>query len=108
MVQCAQASMQMPCCHSPLKTRNGWRGRFSQAVSKPSWGAATGQILRFVCREHFLAMKVYAGGPQDIEDARKVIATAGDSIDLALLRRLAVQYGRTAASSLGNLLAERR
>jgi hypothetical protein len=53
-------------------------------------------------------MKVYAGGPQDIEDARKVIATAGDSIDLALLRRLAVQYGRTAASSLGNLLAERR
>lgn len=77
---------------------------FARAIVVPFMG----EVLRFVSREDFLAMKVYAGGPQDIDDARKVIAAAGDSLDLALLRRLADLYGRSAATVLENLLAERR
>ena len=77
---------------------------FARAIVVPFMG----QMLRFVCREDFLAMKAYAGGPQDVDDARKVIKAAGDSLDLALLRRLAVQYGRSAATALESLLAERR
>jgi hypothetical protein len=40
-------------------------------------------------REDFVAMKVFAGGLQDIADAEQVIAAAQDAIDLSLLRRLA-------------------
>ncbi|MGA2861429.1 MAG: hypothetical protein ACLQFT_07380 [Steroidobacteraceae bacterium] len=75
---------------------------FSRTIEVPFMG----QSLRFVSREDFLAMKVAANGPQDIEDARNVIAAAGDSLDLVLLRRLAAQYSRSAAASLENLLAK--
>ena len=86
----------------------GLRGMESAAFSRAIEVPFQGQSLRFVSCEDFLAMKVFAGGPQDVADARNVIAAAGDSLDLALLRRLAAQYGRSAAATLKNLLAEAR
>jgi hypothetical protein len=75
---------------------------FTRTIEVPFMG----QSLRIVSREDFLAMKVFARGPQDIEDARNVIAAAGDSLDLVLLRRLAAQYGPSAAATLENLLGQ--
>ena len=74
---------------------------FARAVDVPFQG----QTLRVIGREDFIAMKIFAGGPQDLSDARHVIDAASDQIDLALLRRLAEQYGRQTALSLEALLS---
>jgi len=37
------------------------------------------EILRVIGLEDFIAMKVFAGGPQDLEDARRAIAVSANS-----------------------------
>jgi hypothetical protein len=49
-------------------------------------------------------MKCFAGGPQDLEDARIAIKTA-EHVDLDLLRRITRRFGRAAADALELLLA---
>jgi predicted nucleotidyltransferase len=61
--------------------------------------------LRIVGREDFIAMKCYAGGPQDILDARSAYRAAPGPIDLDLLRTVARRFGRQAADRLEEVLA---
>jgi hypothetical protein len=75
---------------------------FARAVDVPFQG----ETLRVIGREDFIAMKVFAGGPQDLSDARHVIDAASHQLNLALLRRLAEKYGRQAALSLEVLLSK--
>lgn len=63
-----------------------------------------GQTLTVVGREDFIAMKVFAGGPHDLADARHVIQAASGQLDLALLRRLAARFGRPTAAAIERLL----
>lgn len=65
-----------------------------------------GQLLRVVGREDFIAMKVFAGGPQDILDARNVLRAAGKDLDMPLLQRLTSRYGRQAVKSLDSILSK--
>jgi hypothetical protein len=74
---------------------------FSRAVDVPFQG----EVLRFIGREDFIAMKVFAGGPMDLIDAARAISAAGNSLDMKLVRRLADRYGGDAAASLNRLLA---
>jgi predicted nucleotidyltransferase len=74
---------------------------FERAVEVPFQG----QTLKVIGREDFIAMKVFAGGPQDFADARYVVQAASGQLDLVLLRRLASQYGRQAAVALEALLS---
>jgi predicted nucleotidyltransferase len=64
-----------------------------------------GQKLRIVGREDFIAMKCYAGGPQDILDARSAYWAAPGPIDLDLLRTVTRRFGREAADRLQEVLA---
>lgn len=73
---------------------------FERAISVPFQGAR----LRVVGVEDFIAMKVFAGGPQGIADARHAFAAAKNTIDRDLLLRLAARYGRQASSELSKLL----
>jgi hypothetical protein len=73
---------------------------FSRVIDVPFQGAA----LRVIGREDFIAMKVFAGGPQDMADAGNAISIAGESLDMVLLERLAKRYGRNAIDSLKKLL----
>jgi len=73
---------------------------FSRAIEVPFQGMS----VKFIGREDFIAMKVFAGGPLDLVDARRAIAAAGPSLDLALTRRLARAFGRDAADALHRLL----
>lgn len=74
---------------------------FARAIEVPFKGAR----LRVVCIEDFIAMKVFAGGPQDIRDAERALAVANNSIDKDLLLRLAARYGRTTLEGLKKLTA---
>lgn len=62
--------------------------------------------LRVVGLEDFIAMKVFAGGPQDLADARAAIAAAGERLNQTLAKALARRFGRDVAESLETLIAE--
>jgi hypothetical protein len=73
---------------------------FSRAISVPFQG----EILKVLGREDFIATKVFAGGPQDLIDARNTIAVAENTLDIALLRQITKQFGPDALSALEELL----
>lgn len=54
--------------------------------------------------EDFVAMKLFAGGPQDLSDAALAVVAAGDALDVPLLKRLASGYGHSAVEALEKLL----
>ena len=50
-------------------------------------------------------MKCFAGGPQDILDARSAYRSAHGRVDLDLVRAVARRFGRDAADNLEQVLA---
>lgn len=73
---------------------------FTRAIEVPFRGAT----LRIVGREDFIAMKCFAGGPQDLLDARAAFEGAQGPVDLDLLRTVTRRFGREAADRLENIL----
>ena len=84
----------------------GLRGLDPEALSRASEVAFVDGVLRIVGREDLIAMKLFAGGPQDLSDARAALQLDQETLDLELLRRLAARFGRSAERSLESLLAE--
>jgi len=82
--------------------RNLDPGAFSRSLTIPFQKTT----LRVVGREDFIAMKCFAGGPQDIIDAREAIKIADQPLDIDLLRRVTRRFGRAAADHLERLLGE--
>ncbi len=82
----------------------GLRGLDPAAFSRTIEVPFAGTRLQVIGREDFIAMKVFAGGPQDIVDARNAIDISRESLDLDLLRKLALQFGRACAATLETLL----
>jgi hypothetical protein len=74
---------------------------FSRSTAVPFQGGA----LPVISREDFIAMKCFAGGPQDLADARVALQTRDARLDIELLRRIARRFGRAAADVLEGLLA---
>lgn len=72
---------------------------FARAIDVPYLDT----FLRVIGREDFIAMKLFAGGPLDIDDARRTIAAA-TSLDTDLLLRLSTQYGADTVVILNKLL----
>jgi len=64
----------------------GLRGMDPQVFARTFEITFRDQQLRIVGREDFIAMKCFAGGPQDLLDARSAYQTAQGPIDLDLLR----------------------
>ena len=75
---------------------------FGRAIHVPFQGVT----LRVVGREDFVAMKLFAGGPQDLADATSVVRLVGNELDLNLLRRLAQRYGRATVTALDTLMTD--
>lgn len=63
------------------------------------------ETLRIVGREDFIAMKCFAGGPQDLLDARSAYHAASGPLDLDLLRTVTRRFGREAADRLEEILS---
>lgn len=78
----------------------GLRGLDPEAFERTISVAFSGTNLRIIGREDFIAMKCFAGGPQDMADAQEALMAAGSSIDLDLLRRITRRFGRPAADAL--------
>lgn len=83
----------------------GLRGADPEATSRAVSVTFRGASLRFIGREDFIAMKCFAGGPQDLADAREALKAAEGRVDVDLLRRIARRFGRTALDALNTLLS---
>lgn len=84
----------------------GLRGLEVEAFQRAIEVTFQGTQLRVVGVEDFIAMKLFAGGPQDIADARYALAAAKAAIDDQLLLRLVTRYGRQAMGELKKLLGD--
>jgi hypothetical protein len=84
----------------------GLRGLDPQAFSRTVDVPFSGETLRIIGREDFIAMKCFAGGPQDIVDAGLALRSAQEPVDLDLLRRVTRRFGRAAADVLEQVLAQ--
>jgi predicted nucleotidyltransferase len=73
---------------------------FSRAIEVQFYGVN----LRIVGREDFIALKCFAGGPRDLEDARAAFEAAQGPVDLDLLRAVTRRFGREAADRLEEIL----
>jgi predicted nucleotidyltransferase len=82
----------------------GLRGLDPQVLSRAVNIPFGGETIRVVGREDFIAMKCFAGGPQDLEDARIALET-GQQLDFDLLRRVTRRFGRSAADALELLMS---
>jgi predicted nucleotidyltransferase len=83
----------------------GLRGLDPQVFSRAIEVPFLGERLRIVSREDFIAMKCFAGGPQDIVDARSAYHSAQGPVDLDLIRTVTRRFGRDAADRLEHLLS---
>lgn len=83
----------------------GLRGLDPGAFTRGIEVGFQGDILRFVGREDFIAMKCFAGGPQDLLDAKDAYLGAGGPTDLDLMRRIARRFGRDCADRLEEILS---
>lgn len=84
----------------------GIRGLDPAAFSRTVELLFHGTALRVVGLEDFISMKIFAGGPQDLSDARAAIVAAGDLLNQSLAKALAQRFGRNVAETLERLLAE--
>jgi predicted nucleotidyltransferase len=83
----------------------GLRGMDPELFSRTVEVTFLGTQLRIVGREDFIAMKCFAGGPQDITDARAAFRGAQGPVDLDLLRTVTRRFGRDAADNLEEVMA---
>jgi hypothetical protein len=83
----------------------GLRGLDPQVFSRAIEVTFLNENLRIVGREDFIAMKCFAGGPQDVADARAAYQAAQAPADLDLLRTVTRRFGRDAADKLEEILA---
>jgi uncharacterized nucleotidyltransferase DUF6036 len=83
----------------------GLRNMDTEILSRTLAVKFRNETLRIVGREDFVAMKCFAGGPQDLLDARSAYQAAPGPIDLDLLRTVTRRFGREAADRLEEILA---
>ena len=77
---------------------------FPCPLEGPQTSKKSCDALRVVGREDFIAMKAFAGGPQDLLDARQAIAAATAPLNVDLLRELAKGFGRDAQAVMEELI----
>ena len=62
------------------------------------------QKIKIIGAEDFIAMKMYAGNAKDIEDAMGVLEVCNQKINLSLLKKLTLQYGKKELKRLEEIL----
>lgn len=84
----------------------GIRGMDPQAFSRISTASFLDSKINMIGLEDFIAMKVFAGGPQDLEDARSALEISKPSLNIALLKKVVALYGRDELVKVEKLLKE--
>ncbi len=84
---------------------SGIRGMESAAFTRAVESQFMNEPIRLIGIEDFIAMKMFAGGPKDLEDAKNAVAVSGEHLDMTLLRKLTHNYGSQELKTLEQILA---
>jgi len=76
---------------------------FWNRVIEEKWD---GMHLRISSAEDLIALKLFAGGPKDLEDAEGVLRVQAGRLDLDLIRKLCKSFGARAGKACEALLAK--
>jgi hypothetical protein len=85
----------------------GIRGMDSKAVDRCTSGQLLDCSVRILGAEDLIAMKLFAGGVQDLEDVRGILQVSSEILNVDLMRRLALKYDAAAERKLDELLTSR-
>jgi hypothetical protein len=81
----------------------GIRGMDPAAYKRAVKAPFEGEQLTIIGLEDFIAMKIYAGSPKDLEDARQALAVSGKTLDRPLLEKVTLRFGKSAVKILKTL-----
>ena len=84
----------------------GIRGMKADAFSRTIDVPFSGGKIRIIGLEDFIAMKIFAASPKDIEDAKNALEVSADRINPVLLKELVSSYGKGALKTFRKLLKE--
>lgn len=82
------------------------RGMNPDAFSRTCESIFMDLSIRIIGAEDFVAMKVFAGSPKDIEDAKGALKISGANINISLLKNLTLNYGKKEFEKLVSILKE--
>lgn len=84
----------------------GIKGMPEDFYTRVTTAVFMGASVQIIGLEDFIAMKIFAGGLKDIQDATGVLKVSSEKMDLALLKRLTSSYGKKELSKLKEILAD--
>ncbi|MDE1920526.1 MAG: hypothetical protein KGI24_03660 [Candidatus Omnitrophica bacterium] len=84
----------------------GIRGMGSGVFSRVKRSKFMDTLIKIVSLEDFIAMKVFAGNPIDIEDAISALKVSERKVDIKLLQKTAAAYGADVLKKLKVILSE--
>ena len=82
----------------------GIRGMREDVYQRQVKACFMNESIKIISVEDLVAMKIYAGSAQDLQDAAGVLQISAGRIDLALLKRLTRQYGKKELELLEDIL----
>jgi hypothetical protein len=84
----------------------GVRGMDPDAVGRCLNTQMLDSMVRVIGAEDLIAMKLFAGGPQDVMDVRGILQVWRERLDPDLLQRVTRRYGTDVLETLNKLLEE--
>ena len=82
----------------------GIHGMGKDIFSRSVTAAFMGSKIQMIGVEDFIAMKIFAGSPLDLDDAWGVIKISRDKVNFILLRELVQRFGKNELAKLESLL----
>jgi predicted nucleotidyltransferase len=82
----------------------GIRGLGNEAFLRIQNVNFMGATINIISLEDFIAMKIFAGNPIDIQDAKGVLAVSGKKTNLKLLQKLVLDYGSECVERFKSIL----
>lgn len=83
----------------------GIRGMDKRVFNRAVTSSFLNVPLRLISVEDFIAMKIFAGSPKDIEDVLGVLKVSENKIDISLLKKLTLHYGKKELARVEKILA---
>ncbi len=92
--------------HNKVDLLTGIRGMTKDVFSRNIKTTLHDAPMEIIGLEDFIAMKIYAGSPKDLADAKNALKVSKEKINHSLLQKLAQNYGKQERKTLDSLLKE--
>lgn len=92
--------------HNRVDLLIGIRGMSQEVFQRVEVAQFMDSSIKIVSLEDFIAMKIFAGSPKDIQDVIGVLEVSNNKINAGFLKELSAQYGKECTARLQTLLKD--